>query len=145
MRQGIFGHAVELIATARRIVLVLAGWLTNSMEQAPSWEANIHSPNPEILRLLWKPKVHYLVHKSHPLVRILSQMHPVHIFSTYFANIHSDIIFPFTRMSSRWSLPFRFFDQNFLCIYHLTHPRYMPLPSLPPWFNHLNIWRSRSQ
>jgi hypothetical protein len=33
------------------------------MEQSPS-EPNSHSGNQEIIRLLWKPKVHYCVHNS---------------------------------------------------------------------------------
>jgi hypothetical protein len=31
------------------------------MEQSP-WEANEHSPSPDITRLLWNPKIHYCVH-----------------------------------------------------------------------------------
>jgi len=39
------------------------------MEQSPSSEANSHFANQETPCLLWKPKVHYYVHKSPPSQR----------------------------------------------------------------------------
>jgi hypothetical protein len=58
---------------------------------SPSWEANSHSIS-QIPRLLWNPKVRYHIHNSPPLVPIMSQMHPVHTFPTYFPKICSNII-----------------------------------------------------
>jgi len=39
-----------------------------------------------------------------PLVPILTQMRPVHAFSSYFPKIYSNIIFEFTRRVSEWFL-----------------------------------------
>jgi len=44
----------------------------------PPWEGNSHSASEEIFRPLQKPRVHYSVHRSSPMVPLLSQMNPVH-------------------------------------------------------------------
>jgi hypothetical protein len=117
--------------------------LNKLMERGPSWEANNHSVSQESLPILWNLKVHCDVHKIPPLVTILSQTHSVHIFPPCFPNIHSNIISPFTSMSSKWSLHFRFSNKNFVYVSHLSHVCYMPDLSHPPWRDHPNnIWWS---
>jgi len=79
-----------------------------------------HTSSQEILHLLWNLKFQYHVHKSLPLVQILSQMHPVHTFPYYFTKIHSNINLPSLPSSHKWSLPFRFSNQSTVYISHLS-------------------------
>jgi hypothetical protein len=102
------------------------------MEQSPSWEANCLSVSQEM---------YYCLHKIPLLVPVLSQTHPFHILPHYFLKIHYNIIFLFIPRSSKWSLPFTFPDQNFLCIYHLFHAYYMPCTPHTSWLYHPNnVW-----
>jgi len=87
----------------------------------PPWsrvhlEAKNHTTSQEIHCLLCNPKVYYHVHRSLPLVPTWIPLNLVHTFSPHF----SMILLPMLK-SSKWSLPFRFSNQNFVCIPHLSH------------------------
>jgi hypothetical protein len=62
------------------------------MEYGP-YEANRISANQKILRHSWNLNIHYYIHKSPPLVPILRQMNPVHIFCPYLSKIQFNIMY----------------------------------------------------
>jgi hypothetical protein len=63
-----------------------------------------------------------------PLVPVLSQMHPVHIFPPSFLKTHSNITLPSTHRSSEWAVPFWFPDQILYAF--LISPCLLQAPSL---------------
>ena len=104
--------------------------LTYSLNGAgPSWEANRFSASQEIPLILWKPKIHYRIHKCPPPVPILSYLDSVHNPTSFFLKIHLNIILPCMPGSPKCSLSLRFPLQNPAYTSTLPHTRYMPRPS----------------
>jgi len=95
------------------------------MEQNSYWEANSCSASQEIPCLLCNPKFHFRAHNISLLFSVLNHESPVHKFPPHFSNTHSNIILLSVPVSPKWSLPFRFPDQNFVHISHLSHPSYI--------------------
>jgi len=65
-------------------------------------------------------------------------MNLVHNFPKYVSKIYYNIILSSTPRFSEWYLPFRFSNQNFVLISHLSHACYVPRQSYPPWFDRPN-------
>jgi hypothetical protein len=69
------------------------------MEASPSWEAVNCAATQELPSILYNPMVHYGVHKSPPLVSVLSQIKSIHTVPYYLCKIHFNIV----QSSTSWS------------------------------------------
>ena len=92
--------------------------ITNSLEHNTSWKANSSLVSQEIHHILWNPKLQYHVHKSLPLVFILSETNPVHAISSCLLEINSNLTLPYKLRSSKEPYFFRFPHQNPVNISH---------------------------
>ena len=82
--------------------------LANSMEQSPSWKANMSSASTEISHILWIPNVHCRIHNSPPPAPIQNHIDSFHDPTSHFSRIHSNIILPLMPGYSKWPLSLRF-------------------------------------
>jgi hypothetical protein len=89
-----------------QVLLSLTIFTHSLTEPNPYWEAAHCGAAQELPSVLWNPKVHYRVHKSPPLVPILSQIDPIPTIPSYLSKIHFNIVHPPTSWSSLWSLSF---------------------------------------
>jgi hypothetical protein len=62
------------------------------MELSHFSEADSCSATQEISKILRNPKVHYGVHKSPPLLHILSEINAIHTLPSYFFKINFNIV-----------------------------------------------------
>jgi hypothetical protein len=114
--------------------------ITNSMEPSPSWKTASCAVTQEFPNILWNTKVHNHVHKNPRLVP--SWTTSLQSIEPHSVSLRSILILSMSR-SSWWSLSYRLFHQNPICIPLLPHAWYMSCPSHPPWIHHSNytMWR----
>jgi hypothetical protein len=87
---------------------------------SPSWGSANCAATQAVPSILWNPEVQYHVHKSPPLVPILSHINPIHTIPSYLRSI--------LILSTQWSPSFWLSHQYPICIPLLPYSCYMPCP-----------------
>jgi hypothetical protein len=114
--------------------------LTLLTELSPSWGATNRAGPQGLPSILWNPEVQYHIHKSPPLVLILSHINPIHSISYYLPKIHFNFVHPPTSWSSQWSLSFWLSHQYPIRIPLLPHSCCMsPTRSHPTYVRYILI------
>jgi len=139
---GITEHGLQSPSTVYLTFAYLptASQPTNSMQQSPSWEANMSSASQEIPRILRNPGVHYRIHRNQPPILILGQMNSVHPLPLRFFKIHFNIILPYTPKSSKSSPSLKPSQPYPVCISPLPHTCYTPMMSSIFIHHPNNVW-----
>ena len=106
------GHTQTHTHTHIYIYIYICIYITYSMVQSPSWEANWFVASQEIPHISRNPKVHYRTHKRPPTFSVLGQPIPVHIPISHLLEIHPNIIHPSMPRSPQWSPSIRFPHQD---------------------------------
>jgi hypothetical protein len=99
---------VRLFCVCVPVRLCICSLTHSLMELSPSWDVAIFAATQELPRILWNPKVHYRIHKSPPLVPILSQINAIHTIPSYLSKIHSNITHPLHLVLPSGLFPFGF-------------------------------------
>jgi hypothetical protein len=107
------------------------------MELTPSWEAASYTAAQEFSNILWKPKVHYRVHKGPPLVPIQIQINSVQTTPYYLRSISE--LCSYLRLGFPSGLFPSVFPTDILYGLHICH---MFCPFRLPWLDYSNYtWR----
>jgi len=104
------------------------------MKYSAAWQANRFSASQEIPRILSNLKVQYCILTCPYPEPALSSPCP----TSHFLKMHLTIILPSPPPSSKWSLSFRFPQQNHVYALPVPHMCHMPRPSHSSQFNHPN-------
>ena len=131
------GHTLHIL---RNISEKGKGQVAKSMTADVKFLEQELYPRHIVARILWNPKVRYLIHKSQPPFRIHSQINLVYGHTFHFSNIHFNIILLAALKSYTRSHFLRFPIYSPVST-ALPHTCYMPPPyHLPRFYQPNNIW-----